>query len=212
LQEGFFSRNRHWRTTGNAAVDRDLDRALGVLADLFGVNPAFGFFDPTKLSDPRGMEANGMNAFATNENTDIQGSRGTVAFGWQLFHQEFHGHDKSGMTVMAIVAHEFGHILQMERKYIAKIKVGRPLKSEINADYLAGYFLGTRKLKNPSLRFERAGDLLVRMGRTNDGNPNRTHGDARERLDASEAGFRVSYVERKSLDHAISAGLEYVQA
>jgi hypothetical protein len=89
--------------------------------------------------------------------------------------------------------------------------VGRPLKSEINADYLSGYFLGTRKLKNPSLHFERAGDFLIRRGRPEDGNPNRTHGNARERLDASEAGFRVAYVERKSLDHAISAGLEYVQ-
>jgi hypothetical protein len=41
--DGLIARNRHFRTTGDPALDRDLDKALGVIADLFSVNPAFGF-------------------------------------------------------------------------------------------------------------------------------------------------------------------------
>jgi predicted metalloprotease len=114
--------------------------------------------------------------------------------------------------VMTIVAHEFGHILQMKRGFISQIRNGIPLKSEINADFLSGYFLGTRKLRNSNIRFEKAGELLVRMGRANEGNPTRTHGNSRERLDAAEAGFRVAYLERKSIDEAVAASLEYVQS
>src|SRR4051794_27907096 len=53
LSSGIFARDRHWRTTGDRALDRDLDRALIVTADLFGVNPAFGFYDPAHLQNPR---------------------------------------------------------------------------------------------------------------------------------------------------------------
>ena len=97
-----------------------------------------------------------MNAFATPENTNIPGTHGTVAFGWDLFRQEFYEYDNTGLTVMTIVAHEFGHILQMKRGFISQIRNGIPLKSEINADFLSGYFLGTRKLRNSNIRFDKS--------------------------------------------------------
>ena len=109
---GLFARNRHWRTTGDRAVDRDLDRAIGIVADLLGVNPAFGFYDPSVLENPVGYERDPWNAFATREQTDIPGTRGTVAFSWNLFRDEFYNHDPTGLTLMTIVAHEFGHIVQ----------------------------------------------------------------------------------------------------
>jgi hypothetical protein len=111
---------------------------------------------------------------------------------------------------MAIVAHEFGHILQGNRKYLGRIKNGTPLKSEINADFLSGYFLGTRKRRNPSILFQKAGEVFIRLGKSADGNDNRTHGNSKERLEAAEAGFRAAYVQNKSLDDAVAAGLEYV--
>jgi hypothetical protein len=212
ITEGLLARNRHWHTTGDAAIDRDLDRALGIVADLFRVNPAFGFYDPAKMQNPIGDETNDMNAFASPENTDILGTRGTVAFGWHMFLQEFYEFDNSGLTIMTIIAHEFWHILQQDRGYLSAIRVGHPLKYEVNADFLAGYFLGTRKRRIRSFRFEKAGDLFIRLGRVNEGNPTRSHGNARERLDAAEAGFRVAYVENKSLEDAFRAGLEYVGA
>ena len=151
-----------------------------------------------------------MNAFATQENTDIPRTRGTVGFGWDLFRKEFYEHDNSGMSIMAILAHEFGHILQGNRGYLTAIRTGHPLKSEVNADFLAGYFLGMRKRQNASLRFQKAGELFNRLGIPGNGDPHRSHGNSKERLDAAEAGFRVAYVDNKSLDHAIRAGLEFV--
>jgi hypothetical protein len=45
-------------------------------------------------------------------------------------------------TVMAVVAHELGHVLQREYGYLGKVSV---LALENNADFLSGYYLGTRK-------------------------------------------------------------------
>jgi hypothetical protein len=208
--DGLIARNRHFRTTGDSALDRDLDRALGVVADLFEVNPAFGFYDPSRF--PSGAERNVMNAFATQENTEIAGTGGTVGFGWDLFSREFYNYDNTGMTIIAIMAHEFAHILQGNRGYLQRIRNGYPLRSEINADFLAGYFLGVRKRRIPSLRFQKAGDLFIRLGRSMEGDPTRTHGNSQERLDAAETGFRVAYVENKSVDGAVRASLEYVNA
>ncbi len=208
VADGLVARNRYWHTTGDRAIDRDLDRALGVVADLFGIYPAFGFYDPSNLQNPVGVERNGMNAFASPENTDIPGTKSTVGFGWDLFRNEFYQYDNSGVSVMAIIAHEFGHVVQFNRDYFWQIQHGAPLKTEINADFLSGYFLGMRKLAVPSMRFQSAGECFMRNGDTS--GTLRTHGDPRERLDAAEAGFRVAYVENKSLDDAVRAGLEYV--
>ena len=210
FSDGMFARNRHWRTTGNPSIDRDLDRAIGVVADLLNVSPAFGFYDPAYLHNPQGIERDPWNAFATNEATDIPGTWGTVAFSVNLFRDEFYNRDPSGVSLMTIIAHEFGHILQY--KYGHQLQVGYPRKSEVNADYWSGYFLGSRKKASPSLRFEKAGDMLLRFGSRNNNNQLRSHGDARERIDAAEAGFRAAYVENRTFEQAMLAGLEYVGA
>ena len=46
IDTGIVARNRHIHTTGDAAIDRDLDRALASIADLFHVNPLSGFMIP----------------------------------------------------------------------------------------------------------------------------------------------------------------------
>jgi hypothetical protein len=68
---------------------------------------------------------------------------------------------------------------------------------------LAGYFLGTRKRRIPSLQFRKAGELFMRIAGGD-------HGTSQDRLDAAEAGFRVAYVENKSFEDAVQAGLRYV--
>jgi hypothetical protein len=103
--DNLIQRNRHFRTTGDGSLDRDLDRAFGVVADLFGISPAFGFYDPSQFQNAGGMESNVMNAFATPEDTDIRGTHGTVGFGWDLFQREFYQFDNTGMSIMAIAAH-----------------------------------------------------------------------------------------------------------
>jgi hypothetical protein len=200
---GMVARERYRHTTGDPSLDADLDRALALVADLFNVNPAFGFYDPAQLQNPVGAERDGMNAFASPKNTDIPGTRGTVGFGRDMFLQEFYQHDNAGLTLITIVAHEFAHVLQHDRGYLDALKGGRPLKLELNADFLSGYFLGTRKLRIPSLQFQKAGDLLMRKAGGD-------HGTPQERLNAAEAGFRAAYVEKRSVDDAVQAGLRYV--
>src|ERR1043166_4177844 len=210
LSAGIFARNRHWRTTGDASTDRDLDRALGIIADLFGVNPAFGFYDPAYLSNPVGLERDPWNAFATPEQTAIPGTVGTVGFSLNLFRDEFYNHDPSGISLMTIVAHEFGHMVQFQAGTFRELYTGFPRKSEINADFLSGYYLGARKRSIKTLQFQKAGEMLLRMGRTNNSNPLRSHGDEHERIDAAEAGFRVAYLDNRPFDQAVRAGMEYV--
>jgi hypothetical protein len=125
---GTVARNRYRHTTGDPSLDADLDRALAFVADLFNVNPAFGFYDPAQLQNPVGAERDGMNAFASPEHTDIPGTRGTVGFGLALFSQEFYQHDNAGLTLMTIIAHEFAHVLQHDRGYVDAVSVGYPLK------------------------------------------------------------------------------------
>jgi hypothetical protein len=212
LSNGLFGRTRHFRSTGNAALDADLDRALQIVAGLFEVRPAFGFYDPADAKyGADDAERNLMNAWASGERTDIAGTWGTVAFGWDLFQNEFR-HDPTGVSIITIAAHEFAHVWQYRSGSILRLHTGFPRKAEINADYLAGYYLGSRKLKISNLSFKPAGELLQRLGRSAEGNPQRTHGTAKERLEAAEAGFRAAFVDRKSMSYAFSAGLEYVGA
>jgi hypothetical protein len=98
--QGLIGRERHFRTTGTPALDRQLDQGLVAITEKFGVRPAFGFYDPSKFTF--GAEAWRMNAWASPEDTDIPSSRHTVAFGWDLFHSEFFDIDQSGSTIVAI--------------------------------------------------------------------------------------------------------------
>jgi hypothetical protein len=199
-----FTKNGYFRNTGDPDVDRQLDRAIKIAANILQVRPAFGFIDPDKFSD---RQLDGMNAFASTRDADIPGTRGIVAFGMTKFRSELHGYDESGTTVMAIIAHEFGHILQNYRGYLASI---RTLQCEINADFLSGYYLGVRKHQVSSVSFEKAAELFNRLGRAESGNPNRTHGDPNERVSAAAAGFKAGFSQNMNLEDAVRAGLAYI--
>lgn len=208
LGSSLFARDRHLRTTNDPYIDRELDRAMVIVADLMQVRPAFGFYEPGSLIKPDELENWKLNAWASPRDTDIAGTKGTVCFATDLFRQEFYENDRTGTTVITIIAHEFAHIAQLYRGYFDKLKIGSPHKREINADYLTGYFLGTRMSQNPKLEFKKAGEYFVHHGE--DGRANRTHGNSKERLDAAEAGFRLAYLQKKTFEEAWPASLEYV--
>jgi hypothetical protein len=201
-----FDRSKHIRTTGDAALDRALDASIKRLADLFGQIPAFGFYREDDHPD-----ISAMNAFATAERTDIPGTWGTIGFGTTLFQSEMSKHDRHGGTIVAIIAHEFAHIWAMQAGIINKINVGQKTvkRSELHADFLAGYFLGTRKRAARNVSLQSAGDLFSRIGDYNTDSPNH-HGTPAERVAAAEEGFKVSYLQGRDANHAFAAGLEYV--
>ncbi len=201
-----FDRAKYIRTTGNPALDRALDASIKRLADLFGQVPAFGFYSQGDHPD-----ISPMNAFATRVRSDIPGTWGTIGFGNELFEHEMKDHDPSGSTIVAVIAHEFGHIWAMKAGIMDKLTAGESTvkRSELHADYLAGFFLGTRKRAAPSISLQAAGDLFNRIGDYDVGNKDH-HGTPKERVAAAEEGFKVSYVQNRDANYAFVAGLEYV--
>jgi predicted metalloprotease len=153
-----------------------------------------------------------MNAFATPERTDIPGTWGTIGFGTTLFQREMGQFDPYGSTIIAVVAHEFGHIWAMRKGMMDKLNEGQKTvkRSELHADFLAGYFLGSRKRAAPNISLQAAGDLFHRIGDNNIDFPGH-HGKAEERVAAAEEGFKLSYVQNRDSQHAFAAGLEYIK-
>jgi hypothetical protein len=201
-----FTRGVVLRSTGKAELDRQLSEAVKVAAATLEVNPAFGFYEPEKFTHAE-IEFPSMNAFTwPSDVADVPGTRGVVGIGLTKLRTELYGYDETGTTVMAIVAHEFGHVLQRENGYLGKVP---DLALENNADFLSGYYLGTRKRRVSSMRIETAVDLFKRLGRGQDGNPKRDHGDSRERPAAALAGYQVG-LAGKDVNEAVRTGLTYI--
>lgn len=160
----------------------ELDAALGVLlvhmSGFFEVRPEFGFIE----------ETNGPNAFASRRNLNGYAD-GTVAFGRQLLKIELR---KPGgdFSVMAICAHEFGHVRQFRDRMFERLKnAGLPdYCSELHADYLAGAFIASWKARMRPADFLRIGDTWRGLGTTDFNNPG-SHGTMVQRVAAIEAGF-----------------------
>src|SRR5262249_32277702 len=138
-------------------LDHYLGRALSRLAEQFEVYPGFAFFD----------DHEGENAFAQPE-TKISGTNGTVCFGLNLFRHTLQGFHDEGMAVIAVCAHEFGHIYQYYSGFYDKLTKDLGLSAvklvELQADYLAGYYLAGRKASNSSLDLQGAGALFEKLG------------------------------------------------
>jgi len=186
------------RTTGNKDLDRALDKSLVRLSETFGIDPTFGFFDD---EDP--------NAFAVPESNDISRS-GTVLFGKQLF-TELQQADPSGVSVLGVCSHEFAHIWQFQSGLYKTIRGDGPTvkRLELNADFLAGYYLGLRKSAVPRASLWIFGQKLWGLG-DNNVNDRDHHGTPEERTAAAEAGFKLSYVQKQDVQTAFRVGMEYV--
>jgi len=187
-------------SSGDAATDRFLGLALSRLAQTFGVRPGFGFFDDRKSP----------NAFATPR-TIFPNSEGTVVMGKRLFTQLMSNPD-DGMTVIAVCAHEFGHIYQMSTNYAQSLKeldkTVRPL--ELHADFLAGYFLALRKKDHSALELQAVGRTISAMGDTDFVSPQH-HGTSDERIAAITAGYSLGRDSNVDMDEAAKTGFRTVE-
>jgi hypothetical protein len=194
-----FSAMEESYSTGDQDLDRKLGRALARAAQFFAINPAFGFYHE-------------MNAQASDEvSANIPRTWGTVLFGMPLFKQELTVHDRSGMTILSIIAHEFGHIVQFKKRARERMLVGQSTvkRLELHADILAGFFLGARKRENPQLSFYTAGEVFHRIGDHNFNSQNH-HGTPDERAAASNLGFQHGTNGSTDLDQLFQIGVNYV--
>jgi len=121
------------------------------------------------------------NAYATNEIANSLGPDGTILLGQNLLTQQL-SKDPSGASVVAIMAHEFGHLAQFKQGFRETGK--RP---ELHADFMAGWYLNLRGRYAwtnlmPTLKvFYEIGDYQF--------NSPGHHGTPQERLAAAQAGF-----------------------
>jgi len=187
-------------SSGDRETDHRLGRALLRLAKAFDVNPGCGFFD----------DRASPNALAVQQ-SDVPGTEGTVLFGQQLFREVMSRHD-DGIAVLAIFAHEFGHIAQFHSGIQDTLRAGqRTIKLvELHADFLAGFYLAQRQAENPGLRLWSAGDLIHGLGDNNFSNPGH-HGTAEERAMAIEGGYRLGREAAPPFAKAMTAGGEFVR-
>ena len=188
-------------STGERELDRALGRALVRITKLFGVRPGFGFFDGESS----------LNAFASPKKV-VSGTWGTVLFGRRLFWDLLRRYDDNGMAVLAIAAHELGHIAQFKSGVDKQLERNQPTvkRVELHADYLAGYFLGIRKRRDPTISVRQAGQELYRIGDYEFNNPDH-HGTPDERVSAAEAGFRIGHETDTKFKQAFVRGIKHVR-
>jgi hypothetical protein len=188
----------------HSSGDRDFDRALvhtlAKCADLLQVLPGFAFFDDSAAP----------NAYATNR-VRMQRADGTVIFGKTLLRELLRRPEAPDACVASVCAHEFGHILQFKTGLAQRLTANQPTvkRLELHADFLAGYFAGTRKKERQSFPAAVFAMTQYMYGDTGVNNPQH-HGTHEQRGAAVVHGFEASYRQHLGLSDAIQQGINHV--
>ncbi|MFO1123884.1 MAG: metalloprotease [Methylocystis sp.] len=188
--------------SGNKDFDYAAAQTLSRLSDVFDVLPAFAFF----------KKGPSRNAFAIKD--PIISSvhpDGAVLFGRDLFFEIMSYDEGPDTAFSAICAHEFGHILQYKLDLMDRLNRGQTTvkRSELHADFLAGYFAGLRKLEKGKFKAAVYAVTQHKFGDTNYNDPNH-HGTPEERAQAIIRGFKTAYEGRHSVSEAVQIGVNYV--
>lgn len=179
--------------SGNTALDRALARSLANISKTFNVLPSFSYYD----------DAASPNAMATDEKL-VAGTDGTVIFGLNLLKEVLARPVRADASIIAICAHEFGHIVSYKHNLISQLNPsgGGPFRGEQFADYFSGYFAGTWKAVNPSFP-------AVAFAVTQRDFGGGDHGSGDQRGNAVQQGFLDAYQNKLGLDQAIQAAFDY---
>jgi hypothetical protein len=189
--------------SGNSDFDAALGRqVLSPLSLEFGVNPGFGFYEEDKH-----LEYGDENALASTL-VRIARTRGTVVFGLNLL-RNFLRVDGGDFAIMAICAHEFGHIKQYGLDAKSAIEQGLPSYCiELHADFLAGYFVRLFSERVPATRLQVIGEQWSKLGHPTDPG---SHGTSTQRVKAIEAGYDFAKKSTtRTIDMASNAGYAHV--
>jgi len=187
----------------HGSSDSLFDQALAVsllkISNVFSVLPGFAFSERVKL-----------NAFASR-NTALGRTDGSVVFGNSLYREIIGRREYPEVGIVAICAHEFGHIVQYRYGIDRILIVNNSVKRlELHADFLAGYFAGRRKLEMSDFPAAVFALTQYSFGDSNYGDPDH-HGTSNERGAAVVAGFDSAYRARESFAAALETGIRYVQ-
>jgi predicted metalloprotease len=132
-------------------------------------------------------------------------------FGNPLYREIIGRREHPEVGIVAICAHEFGHIVQYKHGIDRVLIVNNSVKRlELHADFLAGYFAGRRKLEMPDFPAAVFALTQYSFGDSNYGDPEH-HGTSDERGAAVVAGFDSAHRMRESFATAVETGIRYVQ-
>ncbi len=177
--------------SGNPQLDYALAQTLARLAKTFNVLPGFAYY----------RDSNSPNALATPRPL-LQRTDGTVLFGLSMLKLLLQRQVHPDAAVVAVCAHEFGHIVGYKTGLIRKLvpDIRQPYRAEQHADYLAGYFSGLRRRENPNY----PAVVFAQTQESFGGSTRGTHGTRAERAEAVVEGFKGAF--EQGLD--VSAGIE----
>ena len=169
------------QSTGTPALDRALIQELHAQSAFFGVRPAFYLY-----SD--GIQ----NAMATPEIfPQTPGTDGTVLYQMDLLSDHLTSAHWGGSIVAGVIAHEFAHIMQFSdpARYSRLLDHHGTVKFlELHADFMAGYYMGTKFADKPQ-DLETLARKIFELGDNNFTSIGH-HGTPEERHVALRAGFR----------------------
>ena len=74
---------------------------------------------------------------------------------------------------------------------------------------MSGYYLGLLKTSHADASFWKAGQKIWEVGDYEYNNPTH-HGTPEERVNSAETGFKLSYLQKKDINYAFEAGIDYV--
>jgi hypothetical protein len=141
----------------------------------------------------------------------VAGTHGTVLFGLTLYRDILGSFNDAGMAVVAVCSHEFAHIYQFSTEHYEKLSkldtTAKPV--ELHADFMAGYYLSTRKAEYPDLNLQGAGQLINAFG-DNDFNDPDHHGTPKERVASIEGGYSFGRQNKVPVHQVADAGAEFI--
>jgi len=188
--------------SGDKDFDLALAQTLSLISDVLQVTPGFAYYD----------DYDGLNAYATPR-ARLNGANGTVLFGQGMLAMLRGGQENPDVSVAAVCAHEFGHILQFRHGLTDQLQSGQSTtkRAELQADFFAGYFAGVRKHQKPSFPAAVFAMTFYNFGDTDFSKPSH-HGTSDERASALSHGFQSAFNDKRSLSEAIDISMRYVMA
>ncbi|MBK7599427.1 MAG: hypothetical protein IPJ07_13255 [Acidobacteria bacterium] len=162
-------------SSGNTRLDQAFNQEYAWLTGVFGVRPSLFMYE----------DSDGPNAKAMPVSYKPGQFQGTVIFGINLLRSEFE-RNPVNFTIPAILAHEFGHIIQ----FTGRIQLTGKL-IELHADYIAGWYMKHRDTAWSEISIRQSMDGFYRIG-DYDFNSPLHHGTPDERLNAFLGGVRDS--------------------
>jgi hypothetical protein len=187
--------------SGNKDFDFALAHTLAKISTTLQVLPGFAYYD----------DYDGMNAYATSK-VRLQKADGTVLFGQRMLKRLMTSPESPEVSVAAVCAHEFGHILQYKRGLHHEVGAAQKTvkRIELQADFFAGYFAGVRKLEKPNFPAAVFAMTQYNLGDNMINEPGH-HGTSEERAGAITKGFEVAFHQKSSLAQAIQISTNYVK-